>query len=595
MKLRLLVLTIFALLLTLVIPVAADAASGDSWWQQKCPDGFMGPDRDGNCTRVTHEEIDAEEIIHYYCEAPYQGPNKDNQCVKHHVDIFPADPTYEYKCPDGYEGPVDKLCTKKVTKIDTVHVDEVTTEVCPDGWSLDSGICSLTIPEVTTTPSGLAQEFSCPVGYAGPDAANQCVRTIVEVDTIPGVVTVTELCPTDFTIESSNCVKTVDDKLFAGVNVTVDLACPAELVFGSAGCTATVPAKTIVSCPAGFTLNDSNGTDYPGICEMESDEEPVILSLECPAPLTNLQPIAGMLGMGTCDSVSSPTEVATFACPTGFVLSGVSDTLCERTIETKIAVPPISVTEVSCADADYLGPDANGDCTRTTVTDEVIDATVTEVAVCGADEVGPDANGDCLIIGTIEITTPAIDLPSFTCPAGYDGPDEKWNCTKEVTEIEEIDADKHLTGYSCPSDARGPNKDHLCARDDIKKVDASEHVSYICPKDTHGAKDGKCVRKTIEVVPALGSNCTIKFYDYPNAQKFLFSVSDDGEANLDGPLANYNNDVESILVPRGCTISVGQKFNNASGWCGTFGAGVHNLPDDQLSWFAIPGMGCNNW
>lgn len=591
MKLRLLVLTIFALLLTLIVPVTADAsAGGDDWWQQKCPDGFDGPDKDGNCTRVTEEIFDAEKIVHYYCEAPYTGPNKDNQCAKLNVETFPADEIAEYRCPAGYDGPVDKSCTKTVTTTETVHVNEETTKICPDGWAL-TGVapdtCAFGVIEIVTSPPTTIDEYSCPATYAGPDANNKCTRVSIAIDTKPAVTTTDEVCPEGFTLQSANCVKRVDQQQYIGATSTVTLTCAAELSFETAGCVAKVPAKTVYSCEAGFTIDE---TTFPATCVQNSNEGPLVITLECPAPLINL--VVVMPGMGLCDSVSAPQNITTLACPGTFTPVAGSDTLCEKTINGGVSVPPITVTTVAC-DADYAGPDANGECTKTTFDDDVVDATVTTSQVCTAPDIGPDANGDCVGILSTNIFTPVIELPSFTCPAGYDGPDDAWNCSKDITEVKTVDAERVVTGYDCPDDSRGPNKDNLCARDSIENVDAKEEISYICPKDTHGAKDGKCVRKTVEVVPAFGNSCTVKFYDYPHAQKFLFAESEEGAKSLDGKLAVFNNDVESIKVPNGCDASMAQKLDG-SGWCMTFGPGVHNLPDDQLSWYSIPGTGCKN-
>jgi len=592
MKLRLLVLTTLALLLTLVVPAtAADAAGGGDWWQKQCPSGFDGPDKDGNCTKVTIKEFDADEVIKYYCEAPYAGPDANNECSKIEVKTFPADPVYDFKCPDGYDGPVNGICSKKITTIDTVHVNEESRQVCPDGWNLDTDVCSIKIPEITTSTSTTVTEYSCPADYAGPNTANQCVKAEIVIDVKDAVVTVNEICPTDFTISSANCVRTEPDVQFAGVVRTVDLGCPAELAFTAAGCVAVVPAKLVVSCIDGYTLNDENGTVYPGTCEQASNTTPVVYSLDCPAPLTNLVEV--MLGMGTCESVSSPHDVISYACPSGFTLVINSNTLCEQDSTRQVVVPPVQVEVKSCDEADYVGPGINDECTKTTFVDDVIDATATDVEVCTGDAVGPNVDGDCLTIGTTLLTTPAIDLPSFTCPAGYDGPDAKWNCTKEVTKVDEVDAEEVVKGYICPSDARGPNGDALCARDNVVTIDASKDINYVCPDDTHGPVDGICTRKHVEVVPAAGTKCYVKFYDFPHAQKLLFATSNEGAVNLSGKLSHFNNDVESIKVPAGCTVSVARKYDAAYGWCKTLGEGVHNLPDDQLSWFAIPGTGCD--
>ena len=44
----------------------------------------------------------------------------------------------------------------------------------------------------------------------------------------------------------------------------------------------------------------------------------------------------------------------------------------------------------------------------------------------------------------------------------------------------------------------------------------------------------------------------------------------------------------------GCTVSVAEHHGGA-GWCFTLDAGLHNLPDDEMSWFSIPGTGCNRY
>lgn len=599
MNRRLLVVTIFALLLTLVVPATADAiGGGDDWWQQKCPDGFDGPNAIGQCTRVTTEVFDAEKIIHYYCHAPYSGPDKDNKCAKVHVETFPAKEVAEYRCPDGYDGPVGKTCTKTVTKTDVVHVDEEVQKICPDGFTNLGLECGLDVLEVVTTSPTQVDEVSCPRDYAGPDANGQCTKTTVATETTPSETTMTQVCPDGFTLDTQTdtiCVRAITETRYVGVDVIETLTCPAQKTFTQAGCTVTVPAKIVYSCPqSGFVLVDTNYPTEPVVCENASDTSDPFVEFACPDPLTNLQVDATMPAMPTCDFSSDPLPVTTFSCPANFTLATGSDTLCERDVDSRLVVVPIDVTTVTCPGT-FAGPDAAGLCTRTVVTDDVIDATVTQVDVCAeAGTTGPDANGDCIAIVVTRIFTPIIEVPSFTCPAGYDGPDEKWNCSKEITKIEEIDAERIVIGYECPAGARGPNKDLLCASDTIEKADAKEEVSYVCPKDAHGAKDGKCTIKTVEVVPAFGRSCTIKFYDYPYAQKFLFSESDDVQRNLDGAFAQYNNDVESVKVPFGCTVSVARSFNG-SGWCGTFGPGVHNLPDDEMSWYAVPGTGCKNW
>jgi len=527
MRVRLLLLAVISLLLTLLVPAAADAAGGDNWWQQHCPSGYDGPDHRGVCTKTTTETFKADAISHFHCPAGYTGPDQANQCTKIDVESFAADPVYDYRCPADYTGPdANMLCEKATTLVETIHVDEVITAVCPDGWAENSnGDCAFSYPALQQVPVAVADIISCPdpivIGdneyeFELSSDRSQCIAEWQEPSFVDAAVVVTYRCPATFALQADNtCTRTDAQTEFAGkVQGPLAVDCPAEAPFDAAAgtCATRVPAKTTYQCEAGFTLDD---TTVPPTCSNASVQGTLIYGLDCPAPLGVLETV--MPGMGTCLLTVSPFDIISYVCPTGYteVAGGLSDMLCSRDDTVTTTIDAVAIPELSCDFGPgpiFSGPNADGQCVAFNPVAVVEFSIVTAEYFCG-NALGPDANNECFQIITTTITTPPIDLPSFTCPADYAGPDADWNCTRTIDGVDIIDAEEFISSYDCPDDSRGPNADNLCARDLIETIDADEKITYLCPDDAHGAKDGKCTRRHTEYTKVgAAKQCRARYF-----------------------------------------------------------------------------------
>ena len=88
--------------------------------------------------------------------------------------------------------------------------------------------------------------------------------------------------------------------------------------------------------------------------------------------------------------------------------------------------------------------------------------------------------------------------------------------------------------------------------------------------------------------PVPAGSCHIDLFDFPNGQGELSSLGV-GEYNLEGNLAWLNDDIESIYVPEGMTITVSEHYNGG-GWTKfREGPGTFEVHDDQVSWIKVEG------
>lgn len=601
---RALLTTAIVATLTLLIGVmfaaSADAGGGGGYGggdgddtEYSCPDGY---ELDGRwCTLTITEVFDADEAIEYVCPDGYDGPDAANQCTLETVETFPATPITELQCPDGFDGPdAAGKCTREVTVVDIVHVDESIESVCPDIGVLGidaSGdpICEIDVLVVVTAPPVVETVATCPAGYAGPDATGTCSRMTIE--TVPGTPSTEQLCPAGFDGPNlrGECTRTVSDTEFKGVELTTTLVCPGAYTLDGTDCVRQVAPRIEVQCPPGFDLVSDPFFGDQCIDPLNPTLPPA-LPIEvpvCDAPLTG--PIDDGTGIQVCEDRFPALETVTVACPAGYD-GPDSMNLCTRTVDVIETIPAVEVVTVLC-DAGQVGPDANGDCF--VITTDTVPQIEEDIESCTAPFLGPNADGDCVDVVTEVQTFDPIDVPVFTCPAGYDGPDAAWNCSKTTTTTEMVDAEEVIVDYSCPSDADGPDANNECTRTTIDVVDADQIVTYSCPSDSVGPDANNQCTRSREYKIKASHYCKIRFYDFPNANGILLREDTAGEYDLSGSLSHKNDDIESVKVPWGCNVSVAEDFGGG-GWCLTLGPGIHNLPDDEMSWFSLPGTGCDN-
>lgn len=579
-----------SLMATLLLPGPAEAG-GDRWGGGgpgiTCPDGY---ELDGEwCIKRVTETFDADEHVTYECPDGFSGPNRHHKCRKVTHEVFPADPITRLVCPDGFIGPDSSgQCSKTETVTDVVHVDEGIELVCPEDAALDGAECVRDAVVVTTAPPETVDELVCPDGYDGPNASGECVREVAE--NVPATAVDLVQCPQGWMGPNTdgNCTFAREVFEVIGAGFVTTTTCPDGFTLDAPlpECITLYPATVVLTCPPGFELQQGFGgaecidpnSSLPGPPPMES--------IDCVAPSSTLIPPPDPFTDPMCELRIPASESASVVCPAGYVGPDVDNRCVIQNIETDV-VPAIVFSTLECPTG-YLGPDANQECTRF-VTDIIAPTTVT-TEVCNPPTLGPNASGDCVRIETETVRVPAIERPVFTCPVGYAGPDAAWNCSRDTTETTVVDAEVEIIGYTCPADAEGPDGDNVCSRRTVEKVDPIRVVTYTCPQGADGPDaDNQCTKERIHKVRPNGHDCRIKFYDFPDGSRLLFSLKSHGAHNL----GHHNDDVESVRVPAGCTVSVAE-HHHGGGWCMTLGPGLHNLPDDELSWFSIPGTGCHN-
>ena len=581
------------LVATLLLPGTAEAG-GDSWGGGgpglTCPDGY---ELEGEwCVKRVVETFDADEHIDYECPDGFSGPNRAKKCRKVTHERFPATPITQLTCPDDFVGPDSAgQCSKTETVTEVVHVDESTELVCLDTWTLLDGECVREVETIFYEDPVLIADRVCPDGYDGPNDVAQCTREVEDVVAATPVDIVR--CPEGWTgpDADNNCSRSriVDEVVGAGFVTTTTCADGFTLDAPRPECIAQYPATVELTCPAGFEVVDGPlgaecvdpNSSLPGPLPTES--------ISCSAPSSTVLPIVDPFEPPMCEIRIPASSVGVARCPAGYVGPDADNRCVIETVVTDV-VPAIVVSVLECP-AEYVGPDANQQCVRTVV--ETVVASEVSVEACLSPRLGPDADGRCVFLAFTTERLPAIERPVFACPAGFDGPDSMWNCSRETTETIVIDADIETLGYECPSDSSGPDADNQCSRRTVEKVNATEVVTYRCPHDSDGPDaNNQCTKERIYKVRPNGHVCRIKFYDYPDGSRLLFSEKRQGAYNLRWGSAHLNDDVESVRVPEGCTVSVAEHHGGA-GWCFTLEAGLHNLPDDEMSWFSIPGTGCS--
>jgi len=88
--------------------------------------------------------------------------------------------------------------------------------------------------------------------------------------------------------------------------------------------------------------------------------------------------------------------------------------------------------------------------------------------------------------------------------------------------------------------------------------------------------------------PQPTGNCQVSLFDFPNGNTRLSDLGP-GTYNFSGNLAWLNDDVESVYVPAGMTITVSEHFDGR-GWTKTrVGPGTFDVHDDEVSWIKIEG------